>query len=67
MGFQPTLPKIWLAAAVLWIAGVLFFVSLDGLLTQELWEVVPAAFVPPLVPPIALWSLVSVIADVFRP
>jgi hypothetical protein len=44
--------RIWLVLSVLWVTGVVYGESLDGLMFQELGEVIATALLPPLIPPI---------------
>jgi hypothetical protein len=67
IGSNPTTLRLWLAIPVLWIAGVFYVETLDGQLTHELGEVFATAFLPPILPRVALAGLVWIIADVFRP
>jgi hypothetical protein len=63
MGSQRTILRIWLVAAVFWIAGVFFIESLDGQMGSELGEVFTTVLVPPLLPAVFLggqtWSRVA--------
>jgi hypothetical protein len=67
IGFKPTTLRLWVAISVFWVAGVFFFESLDGQLTDELGEVFATAFLPPILPRVALAGIVWLIADLFRP
>lgn len=57
----------WLVLSVCWIFGVFYAESLDGLLIQELGEVLITAFVPVIVPPVVIVGIVHLLADISRP
>jgi hypothetical protein len=57
----------WFVGSALWIASVFYVESLDGLLLKELGEVLTTAFIPPVLPPLALAVLVRVLAGMYRP
>jgi hypothetical protein len=61
------LSPVWLVASALWIAGVVYGESLDGLMLKELGEVIPLALLPPIVPPLMLFGLVRILANMYRP
>jgi hypothetical protein len=63
----PSLVRPWLVVSALWIAGVLFFESLDGKMGHELVEVFSTALLPPILPPLALEVVVRILAESFRP
>jgi hypothetical protein len=53
--------------SVLWVAGVFYFESLDGLLVQELGEVLTTALVPTVAPPLILAGVVRIAGSLARP
>jgi hypothetical protein len=62
-----TVLRAWLALSVLWVAGVIYGESLDGLLFQELGEVIATALIPPLLPLAVFSAFMWVIVDLDRP
>ena len=64
---QPAILRYWPGFSALWLAGVFFFESLDGLLFKELGEVLPIALLPPLLPPLLLTALIGALANQNRP
>jgi hypothetical protein len=57
----------WLLVSALWIAGVIFFESRDGKMSQEVVEVIAKCLLPPLIPPLLLAALVRIVAEHCRP
>ena len=53
----------WLIMSGLWIVGVVYGESLDGLLLQEWGEVLTTALVPTILPPLLLAGYVALVAD----
>ena len=58
---------VWLAASLLWVSGYLYAESLDGLMFQELGEVISLTLLPPLLPPLLFAATVRVLAGFCRP
>lgn len=58
---------IWVAGSAVWIAGYLYFESLDGMMFQELGHVIPLALLPPLLPPLLMAVAVHVLAALYPP
>src|ERR1700721_1640109 len=57
----------WFVMSALWIVGVFYAESLDGLLSEELGEVLTTALVPPIVPPLVIAGVTRVLAEISRP
>jgi hypothetical protein len=58
---------LWLAMSVLWIVGVFYLESLDGLWGDELGEVFSTALVPVIVPPLVFATVGRIFAERSRP
>jgi hypothetical protein len=58
--------RLWLLLSALWIAGTIFFESLDGKMGEEVLETTLKCL-PPLIPALIFRGLILILADQFRP